>query len=436
MTNVATHELSLPELQLIPGIQLAEFDSSSLSKTYRVEMGDGRHFQINEKLYWLLNCLDIPRTLADLRETYAQNTGQAIEMDQLTEISDHLQSKGIISPVGVEPVAPSQEPEDMSAILLGLACRRPLLSANAVAPIAKVFSVFFTKPVAFVGLTIIAIVHILAYWELGYPFNIFMEGVSWPKVYILGLFGILIHEIGHLAACHRFGCNHGPLGVALYFLNPVFYVDVTDAWRLKRWQRVIIDMGGLYLELFLIPVFWALYLWTSDPTYLVLIVISDVWALGNFEPFMKLDGYWLLSDMTGVANLHKRTIEKVQELWQHFRWLNGQRDEPPAPSAFSQWPPIVRRTIWTYVIVSLAIWPVLLVALVPMIYMAFTVYLPMWHDSALVALNAISTFDLSLLGGQIEPLFIPLMSAANMIFVMGLTIRLFWKRWRGSKVEG
>jgi hypothetical protein len=43
------------QIELFPGTQIFEFDSSTRSKTYRVELSDGRHFQINEKLYHLLN---------------------------------------------------------------------------------------------------------------------------------------------------------------------------------------------------------------------------------------------------------------------------------------------------------------------------------------------------------------------------------------------
>lgn len=416
------------KLQLIPSIQITEFDSSSLEKMYRIEMTDGRHFQINEKLYWLLDHLNVPRTLSELRSAYQHSTGQPLAMDQLTEISEHLQAQGVISPVGEDLIVVSREPQDMSTILLGLSCRRPLISAERVAPLAKLFSVFFTKPVAIFGLLAVAFVHVLAYRELGFPFDIFMEGISWPKVYALGMMGVFVHEIGHLAACRRFGCTHGPLGIGLYFLNPVFYVDVTDSWRLKRWQRVIIDLAGLYLELFLIPIFWLLYLWSADPSYLILIVISDLWIIGNFEPFMKLDGYWFLSDITGVPNLHKRTFEKTKEMWQRFLWMNGYRDEAPETSAFSQWSPAVRRTIWSYVAVSIAVWPLILVAMVPVLYMAITIYLPLWQDSALLFWAGIRTLDVSLMGSQLEPLFIPLFSLLNMVVVMFLSARLLWKR--------
>ena len=134
------------KLQLIPGIQLTEFDSSSLEKMYRIEMTDGRHFQINEKLYWLLDHLNVPRTLSELRYAYQHSTGQPLAIDQLIEISEHLQAQGVISPVGEDLVAVSKEPQDMSTILLGLSCRRPLISAERVAPLARLFSIFFTKP--------------------------------------------------------------------------------------------------------------------------------------------------------------------------------------------------------------------------------------------------------------------------------------------------
>ena len=51
------------------------------------------------------------------------------------------------------------------------------------------------------------------------------------------------------------------IGFAIYvsIIYQAFYSDVTGAWRLKRWQRVVVDLGGTYLQFMVAAVFVAIY---------------------------------------------------------------------------------------------------------------------------------------------------------------------------------
>ena len=66
------------QLELQAGAQIVAFDSSTQGKTYRVELTDGRHFQVNEKLYHLLDALRTAMTLPDLAAAIHQRTGQTV----------------------------------------------------------------------------------------------------------------------------------------------------------------------------------------------------------------------------------------------------------------------------------------------------------------------------------------------------------------------
>lgn len=85
------------------------------------------------------------------------------------------------------------------------------------------------------------------------------------------------------------------MGIGFYFFNPIFYVDVTAAWRLNRWQRATVDLAGVYLQL--VQRFpFGLWRATGDTTWLSAILITDFFVISNLQPFIKVDGYWLLSD--------------------------------------------------------------------------------------------------------------------------------------------
>jgi putative peptide zinc metalloprotease protein len=124
----------------------------------------------------------------------------------------------------------------------------------------------------------------------------------------------VIHELGHAISASHFGCRVPSMGFALLLGMPVLWTDVTDAWRLsKRSERLVIDAAGMVAELTLAVL--ATLLWTVLPdgplrsgSYLL---ASSAWiiTLGiNLNPFMRFDGYYLLSDALDIPNLQDRSF--------------------------------------------------------------------------------------------------------------------------------
>ncbi|MCX6043499.1 MAG: hypothetical protein NT075_00185, partial [Chloroflexi bacterium] len=397
-------------IELSPDAQIMEFDSSTRDKTYRVELSTGLHFQVNEKLYHLLDCLHAPLSLTNLATAFQQRTGQTVGLEQLQELAAQLSEQGLIRQTGAQgELSPSQpvKPDKQTNAYLGLHYRRDLFAAATLAPIARALQIFFERPLALVLMTLVAIVHVVVYRQIGFPPHLDMATVTWPLFFVIFLVSIAIHELGHLAACQRWQCPHGPLGFGLYFFNPVFYVDVTAVWRLTRQQRAVVDLGGIYLQLLCVPLFWLGSLVTHDPTYLFAIVVTDLLILSNFEPMMKLDGYWLLSDLTGVPNLHTRAGEAVQRgaLW--LLWRLGRRNARPQASAFSHWSPKVRWVMFIYIGLSIAIWPFFILSMIPMLVTAIITYPALWQAAFVALGEAMRTHDLFLLFGQLSVLFLP-----------------------------
>ena len=299
-------------LELHPQVTMAEFNSRPENKNYRVELADGRHFQINERLFRLLDALRTPMSLEKLLSRFGDSE-RSIPSAEITAISTELVAQGILIQDGVVPPATTHRQEDAS--LLALHYRREILSAKQLAPIVRPFQLFFTRPVAAILTLLIAVVHVMLYVQHGLAAQTDMSGVNWPLFLLVLLASIFVHEFGHLAACQRWNCPHGPLGIGFYFFQPVFYVDVTAAWRLDRWQRAVVDLAGIYLQMVCTILFWLLWMATQDRTWLFAIFMTDLFAYSNLQPFMKLDGYWLLSDLSGVPNLHAR-VGSVLHYWQ------------------------------------------------------------------------------------------------------------------------
>jgi putative peptide zinc metalloprotease protein len=88
---------------------------------------------------------------------------------------------------------------------------------------------------------------------------------------------------------------------------------VSEAWKLPRRQRAVIDIGGVYFESMFLLLLLGLHLYTGNAIYLFGFLFIDISIATTFNPFLRMDGYWLMSDLFGIVNLRKQQI----------LWLSG-----------------------------------------------------------------------------------------------------------------
>lgn len=151
----------------------------------------------------------------------------------------------------------------------------------------------------------------------------------------------VLHELGHAFAAQRHGCRVPHMGVAFLVLWPVLYTDTSEAWKVAaRRGRLVIGAAGMATEVALAAA--ATLLWSllpDTPAWAPLrsgafVLATTTWVLTlavNASPFMRFDGYFLLSDALGLPNLHERAFA-------HGRWwlrerLFGFGDPAPEPGS-------------------------------------------------------------------------------------------------------
>lgn len=160
------------------------------------------------------------------------------------------------------------------------------------------------------------------------------------------------HELGHAYAAKQFGCRVPTMGVALLVMWPVLYTDVSDAWRLvSRRQRLLIGAAGVITELALALIATFLWSFLSDgpARSAAFLVATTTWVSTlaiNLSPFMRFDGYYLLSDGLAVSNLQDRAFALAR--WRMRCWLLAIDEPMPEP-----FPPAIRRLLLVY---SFATW--------------------------------------------------------------------------------
>jgi len=109
------------------------------------------------------------------------------------------------------------------------------------------------------------------------------------------------------------------MGFMLMIFIPAFYCDVSDAWKLSKNKKLFVTFAGGFYELVVgafAVIIWNFadpYLWLSDLAYLVM--VSSVFTIGiNFNPLLRLDGYYLLSDWLEMPNLRSESIKYFMRL--------------------------------------------------------------------------------------------------------------------------
>jgi putative peptide zinc metalloprotease protein len=142
----------------------------------------------------------------------------------------------------------------------------------------------------------------------------------WLTVFVV----TLLHESAHGLTCKHHGGEVHEIGFLLLYFMPCFYCNVSDGWLFReKAKRLAVTFAGGYFELFLwaLAVFaWRLTLPGTLLNYVALGVLSvcGVQTLFNFNPLLKLDGYYLLSDALEIPNLHQRALACFKG---RLRWL-------------------------------------------------------------------------------------------------------------------
>ena len=131
------------------------------------------------------------------------------------------------------------------------------------------------------------------------------------------------HEVAHGLTCKRFGGEVHEMGFMLMYFEPAFYCNVSDAWLFPRKShRLWVTFAGFYCELCTSAVGALIWRLTEPGNWvhavaLVMLGTSGIRTLFNFNPLIKLDGYYLLSDALEIPNLRARSFRYLKSVIAH-----------------------------------------------------------------------------------------------------------------------
>ena len=140
------------------------------------------------------------------------------------------------------------------------------------------------------------------------------------------------HEIAHGATLKRFGGEVHDSGFLFMFFTPCMYCNVSDAWLIPdKWKRLAVTAAGGFCDLCVWAI--AVFVWrvtvigtSINQVAFLALTICGGRSLLNFNPLLRLDGYYLLSDWLAIPNLRPRAMDYWMS---HVRWFLWGAAPPP-----------------------------------------------------------------------------------------------------------
>lgn len=293
-----------------------------------------RAFHGSHRAANLLRAVAEASTLAGITERFNALDSQVMSIAQARQIL-----AGQLLPAGLVATAPATvapQPEHKILFVSGT-----LLSERTVARLCPLFRALFSVPAAVLAGG--GAVALLGWWlgaRVGAGVALIDPALALDMTPAEALLfcaltaaTFLLHELGHAAATARWGQKPAEIGIGLYLIFPVLFSNVTSAWALTLRQRIVVNLGGIYLQGLAIACLVPFQIHGNDPVLALVIVLNLFSILVNLNPFFRFDGYWIYSDLFGIPNLRERSRSWAMQ--QCARWLGtaDNKGSNPAPPA-------------------------------------------------------------------------------------------------------
>ena len=362
----------MPERPAIsPSVELiGEFQGTGFVDSQWLVRRDDRFIQLTELLYRIAEHADGRRDLAEIAAAVTDATEWLVTADNVRElIGARLIPMGVIAGAnGAFATDSRRHTQGGPEAALALRMRLKAIGPRAIDPIARVLQYLFAPPVVAVGLIVAALAHYWAYRVHGLT-GAFIDALYRPSslLVIIGLtlLAAVFHEFGHASALRYGGGRARGMGVGVYLVFPAFYTDVTECYRLGRWARVRTGLGGAYFHLLFALGLIGLAYATGYEFLLIAVLLINVEIVRQFIPFVRLDGYWVLADLTGVPDFFSQIGPFVRSLSPRLARSGG-----PRLPRLKRW---VQVAFAAYVAVTIPVLVALLVLLVKFLPRVLTV---------------------------------------------------------------
>jgi putative peptide zinc metalloprotease protein len=299
-------QLEIPQRpQLAPGIQLqGEMTETAYKVPPWLLERDGAYIPVPRLLYAVAEQANGKQTLPQMAAAVSDALQRHVTAEDIGQLVANLIWSGIIAtPDGSAVDMPAASAAAMSPLTVNM--RMAMFNPRLIDIVSNVLKVLFWWPVVLLVLAAGAAVEGWVYLVHGIGGGL-RDAIYAPGFVLLVLAAIVLaagfHEFGHAAALRYGGGRAKGMGAGFYLFYPAFYTDVTDNYRLPRWSRLRTDLGGFYFHLIFALATMGIYVATGWEPLLVIVVLINLEIIHQLMPFVRLDGYWTLADITGIPD--------------------------------------------------------------------------------------------------------------------------------------
>jgi putative peptide zinc metalloprotease protein len=330
------------------------------------------YYRFSELQYGLLKLFDGNRTLEEMAEEFNASTDSFyVDVEFLESFVDNIKELDIVE----------HSPEEKKALLLERIRderRRKTSSINTFGNVLDIklsawnpnryferihpYFRFLYTPSAIVA-SVVCILGMLALWISEWErmkagtidlFNFANKtGVDVLQFFIILFVVSFVHESAHGLTCKHFGGTVPSMGFMIIYFTPCFFVDVTDAFLFDRhYKRQWTIFAGGYIELVMCSFATLVWVLTSpgtlvnDVAYKTLLMTGLLSVIINYNPLLKLDGYYALMDYLEIADLWESSFDYTGN------WIKKTIFRLPVD--LDERPPSVRRILIGYCLTSVA----------------------------------------------------------------------------------
>lgn len=312
VVNVPTASTAGPALKLVPGVSISV--RSGTRPHCVIRTGNSNFLRIGVREYAFLSLVDGKRTVQEIVDRLGAKDEFAISAEEGPRIAAWLAENHVVAPVGSAERSGRDQagPHRGGGLSNPVFARVPLFDPDALLErLTPLVGSFFGRA-GIVAWGLVGVFAAIVYATGGIDRSVPnpFEGANWV-VFALAWLGLkIVHEFGHGVACKRYGGDVHEMGLVLILFSPIAYVDVSSSWGFRsRWARIHTALAGLQAETFVafvaVLAAAACRSETWSGAFLGIAFVGGlVSVLVNLNPFMRLDGYHVASELLSHPNLY------------------------------------------------------------------------------------------------------------------------------------
>lgn len=348
--------------RLIDGLELLgkTKDSGYKNAVYLLRTPNNQYIEVTELLYQTIEALQTASSEHDVATNISKQQQKEVDVQavrfliekRIAPLGILKESNTIFQSPKLQKPAQFVTPRDR---LLSLRYRMTLLPQRMVQKITPFFHPFFAPIIVVAVLFDFLLLNI---WLFGFHgvHGALQLTLYQPFLFVLLfsliLLGMLFHEIGHATATSYGGAKPGRIGAGMYLVWPAFFTDITDVYRFGRKEKLRSDVGGIYFNCVFALLIAGVYFVTGFEPLLLLIALQNLTMIHQLLPFVRMDGYFIISDLVGLPDLFMRMGPIVKGVFT--------RQKNAATKDLKRW---VKWTVTAWVTLTIPVLLLLLIAL-------------------------------------------------------------------------